>query len=481
MKRRKFLRNIGYSLPATLLMQSLFTACKKNNDDDKDGIEKVSKFKDYTVVIIGAGAAGLYTGWYLQERGFKVTILEASDKIGGRIRSLAGFADFDIELGAELIHGNQTEWYRIVTEQVGAKLNNQAKEDFYFFREDDTNPNEPILKSESVAEQYAEYNKAVQFVENAWQYTGPDNSVENVFNSSGISWNMHGVVNGLLGNNFGTSLNRLSMKGVAEEDNLWSAGEADYSLKDQSMLSVLETKFSPVLSKVVLGTQVKKIDHQGEKVQLTDQNGKQYEADRVVVTVPLKVLQDGDISFTPALPSTKADAFQHIGMGAGMKAIFKFSQAFWNDIAAENLGSVIGYNDVPELWATAVGRGTTPLLTTFIMGEKAEQFSAMGTSAAKGTILGHLDNIFGNNIASQSLMQDGFYLMDWGKEPFIKGAYSFPMVGGGLIFRKELAAPVGERLFFAGEATHFEGHSGTVHGAIETGIRVIEELEASIA
>jgi monoamine oxidase len=167
-------------------------------------------------------------------------------------------------------------------------------------------------------------------------------------------------------------------------------------------------------------------------------------------------------------------------MGGGVKAIFKFSQAFWEGLASDKLGSVIGYNEVPEIWATGVGRGTTPVLTAFIMGEKGEQVSSMNPGDAKGVVLGHLDNIFGNNIASQSILQDGFHLMDWGKEPFIRGIYSYPKVGGGLIFRKELASDVDGRLFFAGEATHFKGHSGTVHGAIETGIRVADEVEMSI-
>jgi monoamine oxidase len=168
-------------------------------------------------------------------------------------------------------------------------------------------------------------------------------------------------------------------------------------------------------------------------------------------------------------------------MGGGIKAIFKFSQPFWDTLTDKDLGSIIGYNEVPELWATAVGKGTTPLITAFVMGEKGEQFSSMSPNDAKGFLLGHFDNIFGNNTASQSLLQDGFYLQDWGKEPFIRGAYSFPIVGGGLIFRKELAASVGDRLFFAGEATHFEGHSGTVHGAIETAIRAKDEVEASVS
>lgn len=480
MKRRKFIQQIGYTVPAAFALPTLLSSCRKNDKPDPDGIQTEKKFKDYTVVIVGAGAAGLYAGWYLQERGFDVKILEASDRVGGRVRQLSGFADFDIELGAEMIHGDKSEWYRITTEQVKAKLNDVPKEDYYFFKQDFTDQNEPALKSESFSNQFQEFEKTIQFVENAPNYTGDDLTVENVFSTSGISWNMFGVANGLLGNDYGTSNNRLSMKGLAEEDALWSSGDRNYELKNMTLLSVLQTKCAAILPKVQSNTQVKKIDYSNDKIVLTDQLNKTYEADRVIITVPLTILKDGDIQFTPSLPSTKLDAISNIGMGGGVKAIFKFSTAFWEGVTSDKLGSVIGYNEVPEIWATNVGRGTTPVLTAFIMGEKGEQFSSMTPDDAKGFILGHLDNIFGNNIASQSLLQDGFYLMDWGKAPYIRGAYSYPMVGGGLIFRKELAADVKGQLFFAGEATHFEGHSGTVHGAIETGIRAISELEATV-
>lgn len=482
MKRRKFLRQLGYSLPSALLLQSILTSCgDKGSDEEPQEIQPVNKFKDYTVVIVGAGAAGLYSGWYLHERGFNVKILEASSRVGGRVRSLSGFADFDVELGAEKIQGNLTEWYRIAVEQVGAKLNDTAKEDYFFFKEDLGSMTEPPVKSKSVAGGYAEFVKTMQFVDNAPLYTGEDKTVEQVFSTSGISWNMFGVANGLLGNKHGTSNNRLSLKGLAEEESLWTAGDESYTLKDMSLLEVMETKFAPILNKVVMNAAVKKIDYTGDKVVLTDQLNKTYQADRVIITVPLPILKDGDITFVPALPSTKVDAYSNIGMGGGIKAVFKFSQAFWETLTSDKLGSVIGYNELPELWATAVGKGTnSPILTAQVMGEKGEQFSSMSTSDAKGFLLGHLDNIFGNNTASQSILQDGFHLMDWGKEPYIRGSYSYPMVGGGLIFRKELAESVDDKLFFAGEATHFKGHSGTVHGAIETAIRAKDELEATI-
>jgi monoamine oxidase len=475
MKRRKFLRQIGYSLPIALSLPNLMASCGGEEDD---GIPNVDRFKKYQVIIIGAGASGLYAGWYLQSRGFKVTVLEASGQIGGRIRSLNDFADFKIELGAEEIHGDLTEWYKIV-QQAGASLLNQSTTDYFAFKQDLSNPAEALLKTEVQANQYNDFINSIAFVENASSYSGPDISVEQHFNSTGISWNLKGVVNGMLGNEYGTSDAYLSIKGLAEEDALWSAGDENYTLKDKSFSEILETKFGPVLDNVVKNTQVKTVNHQGEKIILTDQTGKTWEADRVIVTVPLTVLKSGDISFTPSLPSAKQDAIDSIGMGAGMKVIFKFSQPFWEDLLTEDLGAIIGYNQVPQLWATSAGRGNIPVLTALIMGDRAEQYSSMGNDA-KNSLLFELDNIFGGTFASNAILNDGVFIQDWKKEPFIKGAYSFPKVGGGLAFRQVLASPIDDRLFFAGEATHYEGHSATVHGAIETAIRAIEELEDSI-
>lgn len=472
---------MGYSVPASLAFPAIISSCKKDDESPGSGIQKVDKFKNYEIVIIGAGAAGLYTGWYLQERGFKVTILEASSQVGGRIRHLSGFADFDVELGAEEIHGSLSPWYDIV-KQTGAAFNTETTEDYFYFKQDFGNPNEKSLKNEAEALQYNEFIKARDFIDRAYQWSGADATVEQQLAAENL-WEMFGVVNGVLSNEYGTSNDRLSLKGLAAEDALWTAGDENFQLKDRTLLSVLETKFAPIMSKVELNRQVKTVNLSGSKAVVTDQTGKTWQADRVLVTVPLSILRDGDITFIPALPSTKQDAFQNIGMGAGMKAVFKFSQPFWEDLdgLVPNLGSIFGNNDVPEIWVSSYGRGNIPVITAFINGFKAEQFSQQGSGAA-GTILSHLDNIFAvGNVASSSLLQNGSYMMDWSKEPFIRGAYSYPKVGGSLIFRKELASPVEERLFFAGEATHFKGHSGTVHGAIESGIRAADEIEKSVS
>ncbi|MEK7254211.1 MAG: NAD(P)-binding protein, partial [Bacteroidota bacterium] len=220
--------------------------------------------------VVGAGAAGLYTAWHLNALGFDVTILEASDHIGGRIRPLTDFADFDIELGAEEIHGNNSKWYDIV-QQTGATLLNQQTEDYFSFKQALGNPNEPNLKSEAQANQYNDFLNTVAFVENAGSYSGIDQSVDSAFKTSGISWNLLPMSNAMLGNEYGTSDSRLSIRGLAEEDDFWTAGDESYGLKDKSFLWVLETKFAPILDKVKKALQVKIIDFQNDKVKLKAQ------------------------------------------------------------------------------------------------------------------------------------------------------------------------------------------------------------------
>jgi monoamine oxidase len=127
---------------------------------------------------------------------------------------------------------------------------------------------------------------------------------------------------------------------------------------------------------------------------------------------------------------------------------------------------------VPEYWYTALGRGSTPVLTAFVMGEKAEQLGSLGNGAVQA-VLADLDAMFAGAATPRFAAAE---IMDWAKMPYVRGAYSFPVVGGGIAMRERLAAPVAGKLFFAGEATHSGGHSGTMHGAFESASRVVGEL-----
>jgi len=447
MKRRTFLK----TTPVIFLSPLVLSAC--SGDYLQPGIGK-------KVVVVGAGLAGIYAGHLLLQKGFEVEILEASEQWGGRIRNLEGFADFAVELGAEEVHGEKSEWYKLVKKTPGLSFADVEDQDFYWL--------DNGLKTEAQIKADADGTKALNFVENAAVYSGADKTVLQHLDNQNIAQRVRHFVNAQIGNEYGTSNDRLSIQGIAEENDLWNAGEQNFLVANRTFKQVMETHFSDAIAKTVLNTPVQSIDYSGSKVHVMNSIGTMHEADYVVVTVPLPVLRDGDIVFSPALPNDKTAAMQKIGMGSGMKIILKFSDRFW----AMDTGSIYGAGSVPEYWHTSNGRGSTPLLTAFVMGEKAEQLSALGNAAVQ-SVLADLDSMYVG--AATGKFVDA-YIMDWSKMPFVRGAYSFPVVGGGIVQRQKLAQSVSGKIFFAGEATHTEGHSGTAHGALDTAIRVVKEI-----
>lgn len=445
MNRRHFIQHSAVLAAAPSL---LAVAC-----DDPAAV-----FVKRKIVVVGAGLAGIQAAAALLEKGHDVEILEADNRWGGRIKSLTGFADFPIELGAEEIHGQKSAWKKLVEKHGGQ---------FVVADEADLFEISGLLKTEADLENNPAAAKALQFVADAPGWSGIDLTVKQAATAAGIV--DFGFVNARLGNEFGTSNSRLSMKGIAEEDAAWTAGDDNLALANGSFEQILAAAFATVLPKISLHRQVKTIDYSSEKIVLTDQTGLQTEADRVILAVPLRILQRGDLEFLPALPASKTASFQKIGMdAAGMKVILKFSERFW----PADLGSLFLENGVPEIWQTSLGRGQVSVLTTFVMGENAEAFSQPGATPV-ATILGKLDARFSGKATAFFLDS---HVEDWSKNPFVGGAYSYPKVGTRLADRAELAKNVAGKLFFAGEASHFEGHSATMHGAMETGLRAAGEI-----
>ena len=117
------------------------------------------------------------------------------------------------------------------------------------------------------------------------------------------------------------------------------------------------------------------------------------------------------------------------------------------------------------------------MLTTFVSGARADFLRQLEVDRVEFA-LGELDRIFGGRIASDHCLDA--YVEDWTAEPFVRGLYSFPLAHTEPRHREALAAPLGRRLFFAGEATDLGGHSGTVHGAIDSGRRAAEEVKTNL-
>ncbi|MEM6426057.1 MAG: NAD(P)/FAD-dependent oxidoreductase, partial [Cyanobacteria bacterium P01_D01_bin.128] len=189
-----------------------------------------------------------------------------------------------------------------------------------------------------------------------------------------------------------------------------------------------------------------------------------------VITVPLALLQANAVAFDPPLPETKVRAVHGLGVGHITKLILKFDQPFW----ADELESCLTTLDTQLWWRPGWRRHReAPVLTAFTGANGADKLGALGQEGAIQAGVQNLEQMFERPLADRVV--DARFV-DWQSDPYAQMAYSYVPVGGAGV-RSQLAQPVEQVLFFAGEATH-PTRAATVHGALESGIRAAQEILA---
>lgn len=415
------------------------------------------------VVILGAGAAGLCAADKLRASGCQAQILEASALVGGRVRARVGFADFPIELGAEELHGPDNALIR--------EASRLGIETLRHFTTDDMIRLDGELGFLDQAEHDPDVRRAFDLIDSLGKYDGPNVTVQDHLTRGHFPRRAWHYLDSRLGVEHGTTLDRLAISGFLHYERGWEARETNYTLR-QSYLDL----FAPLLPglDISLNSPVESITWR-ETPLVRTRDGREYRARAVIITASLLVLREGGIGFDPPLPAEKIRAMHAIGMDRGMKIILKFRQRFWD----ERMYFLHTDGFLPQYWATGNGKSEdNRVLTAFVGGTRAEALTSMGVDPIRFA-LGELDEIFRPLLASRSF-EDGF-VADWGADPFVRGLYSYPTTLTTESDRETLAAPLDEKLFFAGEATDTAGHSGTVHGAMATGWRAAEEVQKAIA
>lgn len=393
-----------------------------------------------TVAIIGAGAAGLYAGLLLQAQGIDFRIFEASDRYGGRMGKLEGFADYPLDLGAEWLHGKKSLLKDLI-KQSGTKIKKDNSEEWFWFQGGFT---------EELPQDVEDMLEGDQ--------DSPDLSYLDYATRQGLGDAYRYIVEMLAGD-LGADATNLSVKWNAVEFENWRSGNKDYKFRRTFFDLIDEGVAVHIRDSIFLNTPIVRIDYQTDQVLLTDRAGHTYPATHVISTVPITVLQSEDIEFVPPLPEAQISAFHAIGMDPAMKVFLKFDRQFYH----ENIGG----GKVCAAYADErIGKkGQDHVLMAFLMGHQAEQMTSLGSEQAIiDALLGELDEMYDGQ-ASASFQ--AAHVIDWTAHPFIRGGYSYSKVGIGTA-RKVATQPVANRIFFAGEAMNTSGHHQTVHGAMET-------------
>jgi monoamine oxidase len=423
------------------------------------------------VVIIGAGAAGLAAAHGLSELNLNVLILEARDRIGGRIHTIhEDPLDFSIELGAEFIHGKpdvllagiyksglaihestgrawicgrhspkESDAVEEAWQRVSGHMKRMGSEDrsFESFMTG--------LKADAVVKQLA-----TKYVE-GFHAADPENvSVQSLVLEKQASDRVGGNRLFRLKKGFGTLMQLYARNSRA-------------TVRLQSWVRRLEWSRGRVKVSFTTGTSVPE----------------EVVARAVIVTVPLPILQREDmqasIAFEPELPAKRAAA-RKLEMGQAVRIVFQFAERVW-DRAVPNLGFLFcPHSPFPTWWTLSP---EAAVITGWAGGPDADKLLAQSAEARISTAMTTLSDALAAPVSRFERALRGHHFHDWSQDPLALGAYSYTPPNN-LAARSDLSDPVEGTVFFAGEATVTTGEHGTVHGALASGYlsarRVIEAI-----
>lgn len=466
LSRRHFVKQTAMALPALSLASLLFSSCRKQFIEPTKSKPKIG--------IIGAGVAGLQAAKLLAEQyNYEVEILEAGDRVGGRILSVENaFDKYDLELGADAMFDQNNAWCSkmglanmsvVKPESVSTYfINGQS-----FSNSEITNDND--------------YNTMLDQMHGMSAYNGNnETTVADYMDMQGVPNKVRFIFREMTQEKLGTSVNRASLK-LNSTEGLSKVGGTKYRPKNESFHKVILKEYGNILPYVITNTPVAAIDYTADKVRVTDKLQVVREYDKVIVCVPLSILklqsnQAGYIRFSPELPEYKNRAMNMLGMDSGVRILLKVNRKFWDHSAKTfYTDGIIGKYEIVQEDLLS----NQYILSATVLGENSENNLDL---KSENEIINLIQAEWAKSIGTitNNCIVD-YKIKYWSKDPYIKGTFSYHKAGGDVNTRRDLAKAVNEKIFFAGEACHYNNQSGTIIGAIETGNSAAKEIVALFA
>lgn len=452
MQRRKFIKDTLIGLPILLLTPTILaSSCSKSDETINPN--------DNTVIIIGAGIAGIAAAKKLKEKGFNVIVLEAQDRVGGRLRTnrTLGVA---FDEGASWIHGTNGNPISAIAQQAGMHTE---------FTDDDSRISYDIGGVVRSATTYDNAETELYTILNSMMNSGDANqSFKTIFSELHPTKINDRLWKFLLSTyvTFDTGdLDKLS-------STLYNEGE-EFDGEERIATNGYDTipNYLATGLNIQLNQRVSKIDYSNTKIKVTH-NGTISNADYVLVTVPLGVLKANTIQFAPALPVEKQTAIQKVGMNCVNKFLLTWNIKFWDN--EQYISYTPETNDKFNYFVNVNKiNPSTNALMTFAYADYARQTETMSDAQIIEEIMVHLKDIYGHSIPNPTSM----VRTKWQTNENSFGAYSYTTVGTLMQHFDDLAKEVNDKLFFGGEHTEAEYFS-TAHGAYLSGIREAEKIIA---
>lgn len=433
--------------------------------------------RSWDVLIVGAGVAGLTAAAHLVAKGRSVLVLEARDRVGGRAwtRHVPGVAA-PVELGPEFIHGRIAETFELL-EEVGKTALDTSGAHWTFIdgkvaqRSDDLFDQVQAALAKATPEFQKQDVSFATFLADGSRY--------------GLSEDACRLARTFVEGFDAADATRVSALSIAEE---WQSGGmldapqyrpvGGYS----SVLKALSGALDRRDAKIQLQTVVHDIRWRRGSVEVEGTFlGQPFRAaaPKAIITLPLGVLQapaqaSGSVRFSPALTAKQA-ALEGLASGPVLKLVLQFRTAFWEELNDGQFQQASFFHSpqspIPTFWTSRPLRA--PLLTAWVGGPKGAKLARTPFANIVATALESLQQVFGKDPEGMEL--EAAYVHDWMSDPYSRGAYSYVLTGGNDA-RKALASPIEDTLYFAGEATDYEGEAATVTGALHSGARAAKEV-----
>lgn len=415
------------------------------------------------VIVIGAGVSGLAAARHLVDAGCEVVVLEARDRLGGRLHTDRSLST-PVEMGASWIHGTEKNPVTVLAQSAGARTFVTDSDDkMEVFR-----PGGKSVPDRELDAAEARYQRLLDRVDGDIAETA-DVSLQAAIEARDpailrdplLSWVLTEETEG----DQGAAADAISAFWF-DEDGAFDGPEV-----------VLPGGYDAILAPLAKGLDIRlkapvtRVAHSAEGVTVYSPAGT-FEAAHVVCSLPLGVLKAGRVAFDPPLPVAHAEAIRRIGVGTVSKASIEFAEGFW-----PREPHFFGY--------VAATRGRWPLvlnhkpisgrniLTAIATGPYADVADAMTPEALKADLLAALGDMFGRKLPEAT----GFVAANWSRDAFAGGAYSVIAPGSTPADFATLAKGIDNRLFLTGEHTDFSYHA-TVHGAYLSGLRTAKAILA---